>query len=151
MHVRHLDWEESLPAEQAQQSKDTTDKHEEDAGNQPGAATEAGTGASLAPHVAIEDKFEVVIGTDILYEVGPMYCHLHPLQFWGLSAARAVLLHSWESQAILCFAGSSLKACGCCAETPLDHPWTSSPLLCSQGSGQYYNCVIACCSDLHGM
>lgn len=84
MHVRHLDWEESLSAEQAQQSKDTTDKHEEDAGNQPGAAMEAGPDASLAPRVAIGDKFEVVIGTDILYEVGPMYCHHHLVPLLGV-------------------------------------------------------------------
>ena len=72
MHVRHMDWQESLSAEQAQQSNDTTGTYEEDAGTQPGVAAQAGPDASLAPHVAIENKFEVVIGTDILYEVGPV-------------------------------------------------------------------------------
>lgn len=67
MHVRHLDWEESLAAEQGQQSKDPIGTHQEDAETQPSDAD-----ASLAPHVAIEDKFEVVIGTDILYEVRPV-------------------------------------------------------------------------------
>ena len=72
MDVRHLDWEESLAAEQAQQSKDTTGTDQADVGNLSGAVSQAGPDASLAPHVAIEDKFEVIIGTDILYEVRPM-------------------------------------------------------------------------------
>ena len=72
MHVRHLDWEESLAAEQGQQSKDQIGTHQEDAETQPGDAIKGGPDASLAPHVAIEDKFEVVIGTDILYEVRPV-------------------------------------------------------------------------------
>lgn len=69
MIVRHLDWEESLAAEQSQQSKNTTSTHQEVAGSQPGCSNQAGSDASLAPHVALEDKFEVIIGTDILYEV----------------------------------------------------------------------------------
>lgn len=72
MHVRHLDWEESLAAEQAQQSEVMSDTDQADTGNKPGALSQVGPDASLAPHVAIEDKFEVIIGTDILYEVRPM-------------------------------------------------------------------------------
>lgn len=75
MLVRHLDWEESLAAEQSQQSQNTTGTHQEDGGHPPDLLTQAGPDASFAPHVAIEDKFEVIIGTDILYEVMPMTTH----------------------------------------------------------------------------
>lgn len=75
MHVRHLDWEEALAAEESQQSKLTPSTHQEVAGSQPGCSNQAGPDASLAPHVAVEDKFEVIIGTDILYEVRPLSMH----------------------------------------------------------------------------
>ncbi|KAL3155850.1 hypothetical protein ABBQ32_012859 [Trebouxia sp. C0010 RCD-2024] len=71
VHVRHLDWEESIMAgrlQQAAQSGDTTNTSTSTGSlqNQPGMPSQEQ--ASSAPCVALEEKFEVVIGTDILYE-----------------------------------------------------------------------------------
>lgn len=70
-HVRHLDWEESVMAgrlQQAPQSGDTNNTSTSTANlqNQPGVPSQ--DEASSAPRLALEEKFELVIGTDILYE-----------------------------------------------------------------------------------
>ena len=73
-HVRHLDWEESMTAGRLQQAPQLGDTNNtstltDTLQDQPGAPRQEET--SSAPCVALEEKFEVVIGTDILYEVRP--------------------------------------------------------------------------------
>ena len=72
VHVRHLDWEESIAAgrlQQAPQVGDTTNSSTstDNLQDQPDAPRQEE--AASAPCVALGEKFEVVIGTDILYEV----------------------------------------------------------------------------------
>lgn len=98
MLVRHLDWEESLAAEQSQHSKHTTGPHQENGGHQPGSLTQARPDASSAPHVASEYKFEVIIGTDILYEVTPWskheFCDMQGLKSTHLDHFIAIVIRS---------------------------------------------------------
>lgn len=153
VHVRHLDWEESIMAgrlQQAAQSGDTTNTSTSTGSlqNQPGMPSQEQ--ASSAPCVALEEKFEVVIGTDILYEVGPSRSvvvlsqrssrtHLHYIPFpfdpSYNSSFNKYRKSMWVSLKTGAFAGSSLKTCGCCVETSSDYEWPSYYLLCSQGPG----------------
>lgn len=156
MHVRHLDWEESHALGRLQEAQQSGDAHGTGAvkanlQNQIGSSRPAVSTASFAPCVAVEEEFEVVIGTDILYEVrfikASSSCCLWwwsttPVNYVSLSPEQVTVGVFTGPQADVgvtgngVFAGSSLQACGCCVEAPSDHPWTSSYLLCSQGPGQ---------------
>ena len=78
MLVRHLSWQESVAAEQAHLLSST---HNSSSSNSDGKAKQAGhvsqtpTNLASAPHVALNDEFDVVIGTDILYEVRQVHSY----------------------------------------------------------------------------
>jgi len=72
MHVRYLDWAEAIAMEGAQTAQNTDSSNAAAAANQ--AAADNGCqqqAKTIAPHVQSDETFDVIIGTDIMYEVNP--------------------------------------------------------------------------------
>lgn len=155
MLVRHLDWQESLAAEQDHSLSSTrissSSRDNDSEVKQTDDARQTQTDLASAPKVALDDKFDIVIGTDILYEVRQLLDHdslqdgdHETLLSHACSAIACILrqqctpivltLQSCHNNSLY-FAGSSLTACGCGVETSLSSAWSSSHLLCCQGSG----------------
>jgi len=88
MHVRYLDWAEAIAMEGAQTAQNTDSSNAAAAANQ--AAADNGCqqqAKTIAPHVQSDETFNVIIGTDIVYEVNATPCILslmtHPTPEYG--------------------------------------------------------------------
>ena len=70
MHVRFLDWAEAVAAEEvsAGQGKSSSNS-KSDAVTSQAAADSLSQTQTIAPHVQTDETFDVIIGTDIMYEV----------------------------------------------------------------------------------
>ena len=93
MLVRHLDWQESVAAEQSQQATatnnssggvDETQLAADQAHTQTQTQTRTQTQTqTLAPQVALDAQFDVVIGTDIMYEVSSTFTFICTILLCG--------------------------------------------------------------------
>ena len=75
MQVRFLDWAEAAAAESSQAVKGPGSTAAAPGG---ATSTKEGQRQAVAPHVQSDELFEVIIGTDILYEVNsPWVLYIH--------------------------------------------------------------------------
>ncbi|KAA6419328.1 MAG: hypothetical protein FRX49_10727 [Trebouxia sp. A1-2] len=96
MHVRYLDWAEAMAMEVAQtaQNKDSSNVVAAAANHAAADSSSQQQAKTIAPHVQADETFDVIIGTDIMYEAP------HP------SLVAAVLRQrlSLAGQAVICCA-----------------------------------------------
>lgn len=72
MHVRYLDWAEATAMEGAQTAPHPDSSSVAAAANHAAAESSNQQQAkTIAPHVQSDETFDVIIGTDIMYEVNP--------------------------------------------------------------------------------
>ena len=73
MHVRYLDWAEAIAMEGAQTAQNTDSRNLVAAAANHAAADSSSQQQAkmIAPHVQSDETFDVIIGTDIMYEVNP--------------------------------------------------------------------------------
>ncbi len=77
MHVRYLDWAEAIAVEGAQTAQHTDSSNVVAAANDAAAESSSQQQAkTIAPHVQSDETFDVIIGTDIMYEVSATPCIL---------------------------------------------------------------------------
>lgn len=70
MHVRFLDWAEAVAAEQLSARQGISSSNSKlDAVASQAAADSPSQTQTIAPHVQSDETFDVIIGTDIMYEV----------------------------------------------------------------------------------
>ena len=68
MHVRFLDWAEAVAAEELPAGQGMSSS-KSDAVTSQAAADSLSQAQTIAPHVQSDETFDVIIGTDIMYEV----------------------------------------------------------------------------------
>ena len=89
MHVRYLDWAEAIAMEGAQTAQNTDSRNLVAAAANHAAADSSSQqqAKTIAPHVQSDETFDVIIGTDIMYEVNATPCILslmtHPTPEYG--------------------------------------------------------------------
>ena len=70
MHVRFLDWAEAVAAEELLARQGTSSSNSKsDAATSQAAADSLSQTQTIAPRVQSDEVFDVIIGTDIMYEV----------------------------------------------------------------------------------
>ena len=133
MQVRYLDWSEAVAPEQTHtdlpcQSADAASQASDKADR----LQDQSTTQMPAPHVASHQIYDVIIGSDILYEVR-LYLKKCLLLFWAVITTKRCGLCSYS----MSVAGSPCPI-GCSrSETKIGSRWPSTCMLCCQGSGKF--------------
>ena len=148
MHVRYLDWAEAIAMEGAQTAQNTDSSNVVAAAANHAAADSSSQQQAkpIAPHVQSDETFDVIIGTDIMYEVSATPCTLSVLTHLSLYSERLAAMLSLAGMFVMCQiadgvagterAGTSFLSCSCCAAAKVVSRWTSCHLLRCQRSGK---------------
>ena len=104
MHVRYLDWAEATAMEGAQTAQNTDSSNIVAAAANHAAADSSSQqqAKTVAPHVQSDETFDVIIGTDIMYEVNRTSCTVSLMTLLNLCTERLAAMLSLAGVFVMC-------------------------------------------------